>query len=389
MSHTTLHKLYTDQQQAPWLDNISRDMINSGALQKMIDDGIVGVTSNPTIFEKAMAAGNAYDAQIKQLVGDGASVRDIFFALMTKDIADAADIFRPTHEQTNGLDGFISIEVTPDLAANTLATIEQARTFRDQLKRPNIFVKVPATREGIPAIEQLISEGISINVTLIFSLERYQEVIDAYLNGVEKRVQAGEDVSKVRSVASFFVSRVDTNIDKKLQAKIDAAGSDAEKDKLKGLMGKAAVANAKLAYQIFLRNFSGPRWERLAAAGANVQRPLWASTSTKNPAYPDTLYVDNLIGSDTVNTMPNNTIEAFLDHGKVARTIDQDLDQATADLQALEDAGVHMDTVTQELEEEGVASFAKSFETLSAALEKKVGELQASLQGAGSSLGGR
>ena len=237
------------------------------------------------------------------------------------------------------------------------------------------MVKVPATKEGIPAIEELIYQGISINVTLIFSLQRYQEVIDAYINGIERRVNEGKPVNDISSVASFFISRVDTNIDKKLQGLIDKASSDEEKQQLQGLMGKAAVANAKMAYQLFLQNFSGERWDKLAAAGAKVQRPLWASTSTKNPAYPDTLYVDDLIGPDTVNTMPDATIKAFSDHGTVARTIDQNIDQAQADLQALDDAGISMDQVTQELEDEGVASFAKSYETLSASLNSKVADL--------------
>jgi transaldolase len=376
MSHTLLHRLYEEQDQAPWLDNISRDMIKSGQLKSLIAEGIVGVTSNPTIFEKAMASGNAYDEAISKYISNGGDSSGLFFSLMVDDIGQAADIFRSVYDNTKGKDGFISIEVTPDLAKDTQGSIDQALVFNSQLDRPNILVKVPATKEGIPAIEELIYQGVSINVTLIFSLQRYQEVIDAYINGIERRVNEGKPVDKIASVASFFISRVDTNIDKKLQALIDKADGDDAKHNLQGLMGKAAVANAKLAYQLFLQNFSGERWDKLAAAGANVQRPLWASTSTKNPAYPDTLYVDDLIGPDTVNTMPDATIKAFSDHGTVARTIDQNVDQAKADLQALADAGISMDQVTQELEDEGVASFAKSYESLSASLNNKVAELE-------------
>jgi len=377
MSKTTLQRLYAEQQQAPWLDNISRGLITSGQLQKLIDQGIVGVTSNPTIFEKAISSGTDYDAQMREVFAHSADPHAVFFELMLKDIMDAADLFRPVYDRTQHLDGFISIEVTPDLARETQKSIEQAHMFRDRLQRPNVLVKVPATAEGIPAIEQLIYEGININITLIFAIDRYQQVIEAYLKGLERRVAEGKPVDDIWSVASFFVSRFDTKVDKMLDGLIEKAGSAAEKTRLAGLKGKGAIANAKIAYELFGQRFSGARWEKLAAAGAHVQRPLWASTSTKNPAYPDVMYVDSLIGPHTVDTMPDATIVAFLDHGTVSSTVDQDVagaHQVIADLVA---AGISMEQVMKELEDEGVASFAKSYETLSAAIAGKGETLQA------------
>ena len=377
MADTPCKRLYEEQGQAPWLDNISRGLISSGELQKMIDhDGIVGVTSNPTIFEKAIGTGTDYDAQMREVYGQGKDAQAVFLELMIRDIQDAADIFRPVYDRTDRLDGYISIEVTPDLARNTAGTLTQVRTFHERLGRPNVLVKIPATAEGVPAIEQAIYEGISINVTLIFAIDRYQAVMEAYLRGLERRHAEGKSLD-MASVASFFVSRVDSNVDKKLDALIEKAGSADEKQRLTKLKGKAAIANAKIAYEIFGQVFSGPRWEKLAAAGARVQRPLWASTSTKNPTYRDVLYVEHLIGPDTVDTMPPATIVAFNDHGTVKRTIDHDLPaehQVIADLAAV---GIHMDAVTKELEDEGVASFAKSFETLNGVIAGKRAALAA------------
>jgi transaldolase / glucose-6-phosphate isomerase len=372
MTDNPLRRLYAEQGQAPWLDNISRGLISSGALRNMIDDdGIVGVTSNPTIFEKAISSGADYDEQMKAVFGRGQDAQRVFFELMLKDIQDAADVFRDVYDRTKHLDGYISIEVTPDLARDTQKSIEQARMFGERLRRPNIFVKVPATAEGIPAIEQLIYEGVNINITLIFAIQRYREVMEAYMKGLERRMAEGKPIDDIFSVASFFVSRVDTNVDKKLDALIAKAGSDEEKTKLKNLKGKAAIANAKIAYEAFQQTFSGPRWEKLAAAHANLQRPLWASTSTKNPDYRDVLYVEELIGPHTVDTMPPATIVAFNDHGVVARTVDQNLEEAHQVIRDLEAVGIHMDQVTQELEDEGVASFAKSYETLNGAIAGK------------------
>jgi transaldolase/glucose-6-phosphate isomerase len=381
MGKTALQRLYEEQGQAPWLDNISRGLITSGDLRKMIDeDGIVGVTSNPTIFEKAISSGTDYDEQMRDVYGRGQDARQVFFELMLKDIQDAADVFRGVYDKTNHLDGYISIEVTPDLARDTQKSIEQARMFRERLQRPNVLVKVPATAEGIPAIEQLIYEGININITLIFAIDRYREVIEAYIKGLERRLAEGKPVDDIWSVASFFVSRVDTNVDKKLDALIAKARSEEEKNRLKALKGKAAIANAKIAYQVFQEVFGGERWQKLAAAGAHVQRPLWASTSTKNPEYRDVLYVEELIGPDTVDTMPPATIIAFNDHGVVKRTVDQDMAGAHKVLDELNSVGISMDQVTKELEDEGVASFAKSYETLGDAIAAKRDALLAGQQ---------
>ncbi len=381
MGKTALQRLYEEQGQAPWLDNISRGLITSGDLRKMIDeDGIVGVTSNPTIFEKAISSGTDYDEQMRDVFGRGQDAEQVFFELMLKDIQDAADVFRGVYDKTNHLDGYISIEVTPDLARDTQKSIEQAHMFRERLQRPNILVKVPATAEGIPAIEELIYEGININITLIFAIDRYREVIEAYLKGLERRLTEGKPIDDIWSVASFFVSRVDTNVDKKLDALIAKAGSEDEKTKLKALKGKAAIANAKIAYEVFQEIFGSERWQKLAAAGAHVQRPLWASTSTKNPDYRDVLYVEQLIGPDTVDTMPPATIIAFNDHGEVKRTVDQDVAGAHKVIADLKSVGISMDQVTKELEDEGVASFAKSYETLGEAIAAKRDALLAGQQ---------
>jgi transaldolase len=357
---TRLHDLYATQGQSPWIDNLSRPAIQDGGLQKLVDDGIRGVTSNPTIFQKAMTGSVAYDKQFQQLMAH-TSVEQAFWEMAIDDVADACAILRPIYD-ASGADGFVSLEVSPTLASDTEGTIKAARDLHERMRLPNLFVKIPATPEGVPAIEKMISEGRNINVTLMFSLSRYQEVIDAYLSGLETRAAAGGDLGRVHSVASFFVSRVDTEVDRRLEA---AGQQD------RGLEGKSAVAQARLAYRLFQQRFSGPRWEALAAKGAHPQRPLWASTSTKNPAYPDLLYVDDLIGSDTVNTMPDATVAAFLDHGIIARTVDADYQGAEAHLARLKDAGIDMDDVAQVLEEEGVASFTKSYEELLQALHDK------------------
>jgi transaldolase len=364
---TKLQQLYREQGQSPWLDNLRRGYITSGELQRWVDRGVRGITSNPTIFAKAIEGAKDYDAQFRSLVEEGTSVDDAYWSMVIDDIGEAMRIMRPVYDESRGEDGFVSIEVAPDLARDTAGTIASARQLHERINQPNLYVKIPATAEGIPAIRQMVSEGRNINITLIFSLSRYAEVIEAYLAGLEAY---GGDLSKVRSVASFFVSRVDTEVDRRLEA----IGTD----EALALRGQAAVAQAKLAYQLFLQRFRGGRWEELAARGANLQRPLWASTSTKNPAYPDLLYVDTLIGPDTVNTMPEGTLEAFEDHGTVARTVDEGIHVAEGVFERLEAIGIDMEDVGRVLEEEGVASFSKSFDELISALERKSAELAAS-----------
>jgi transaldolase len=356
-----LKALHSTGGQSPWLDNIKRGWITDGELAKWVDRGVRGLTSNPTIFQKAIEASDDYDPQLRQLTEDGDDVLDSYWGLVTKDITDALAILRPVYDASDGGDGFCSIEVSPEIARDTHATIEAARHLNSTIDAPNLLVKIPGTAEGLPAIQTMISEKRSVNVTLLFGLARYDEVIEAYLSGLEA---AEGDLSSVASVASFFVSRVDTEADRRL----DAVGSP----EALALRGKVAVANAQLAYKLFLERFQGPRWEALVARGARVQRPLWASTSTKNPAYSDTLYVDTLIGPDTVNTMPDATLDAFDDHGTVARTVDASFDGAAAVLAGLRDVGVDLDDITEVLEDEGVASFSKSFEDLIEALQTKV-----------------
>ena len=363
---TRLHELFEREGQSPWIDNLTRGAITGGALAKMRDDGIRGVTSNPTIFQKAISGSEAYDAQFRSLIS-AHSVEDAYWALVVDDITNALAIMRPVHDESDGVDGFVSLEVAPKLAEDTPATIKAARHFHEVIDQPNLYVKIPATAAGVPAIHQMVAEGRNINVTLIFSLERYGEVIEAYISGLER--YTGE-LKPVVGVGSFFVSRVDTEVDRRLAA-IGTPQAQA-------LQGKAAVAQAKLAYQLFLEQFSGPRWQALAARGARVQRPLWASTSTKNPAYPDLLYVDNLIGPDTVNTLPDATVSAFEDHGTVRRTIDEGVDEARAVLADLARIGVDMEDVAATLEHEGVAAFVKSYEELIQALSDKANALQRS-----------
>jgi transaldolase len=361
---TRLQQLYDDHGQSPWLDNLRRGWITSGELQAWVDKGIRGITSNPSIFQKAMGTGDDYDAQLRELAGQ--DITDAYWTIVVKDIEDALRILRPVHDASDGEDGYVSVEVAPSLARDTEGTIASARELHERIDEPNLYVKIPATAEGVPAIQQMISEGRSINITLIFSLERYQEVMEAYLAGLEA---CEGDLSKIRSVASFFVSRVDTEVDRRLEE----IGTPEALD----LRGKVAVAQAQVAYDLFQKTFQGERWDALVARGAKVQRPLWASTSTKNDAYPDTLYVDTLIGPDTVNTMPEGTLEDFEDHGTLARTVDADPAAAYAVLEAAEAAGVSMEDVGQRLEDEGVSAFEKSFDELLTTLGDKTEQLGA------------
>jgi transaldolase len=369
-----------EEGQSVWLDFITRDLVRGGELARMIEqDGLRGMTSNPTIFQKAISEGDDYDEQIGKLVAQGKSAGEIFEAVAIKDIQDACDLFRPLFDRTEGRDGFVSIEVSPLLARDTAGTIAEARRLWKEVNRPNVMVKVPGTVEGAPAIETLLGEGLNINITLLFSLANHERVMWNYINALEARAAKGQPIGRIASVASFFVSRVDTLVDKLLDEKIAAAGDEATKSSLRALQGKVAVANAKLAYARFQEIFGGDRFRALAAKGARVQRPLWASTGTKNKAYSDVLYVDSLIGPDTVNTLPPATIAAFQDHGTVRRTIDEGVDEARATMAALKKAGVDIDAVTQQLEDEGVALFAKSFDDLLAGVEEK----RRALQGAG------
>jgi transaldolase len=372
-----LHALH-DLGQSPWLDNLRRGWLTSGELETWVDRGIRGLTSNPSIFQKAISAGSDYDEQFGDLIAGGRSVGDAYWDLVTSDIEGALRLLRPVYDSSDGVDGYVSVEVAPDLARDASGTEAAARLLHTAINRPNLYVKIPGTAEGLAPIETMIGEGHSINITLIFSLERHAEVMEAYLRGLEHHLELLESaptpppelpLAKISSVASFFISRVDTEVDRRLEE----IGTEAAL----ALRGKTAVAQGQAAYQQFRKTFSGPRWELLAAKGARVQRPLWASTSTKNPAYPDTSYVDHLIGPDTVNTMPEDTIDAFLDHGSVARTLDADPDAAAGVLAAVTEVGVDLDDVGCVLEEQGVAAFAKSFDELLGALDTKAAELGA------------
>jgi transaldolase len=360
--------------QSPWHDNIRRELLTSGTLKRMVHDGdVTGLTSNPTIFDQAISGGHDYDTQLQALARRGKTPDEIFDALAITDIRDAADVFAPVYARTGGGDGFVSIEVAPRWANDTARTIAEAHRLWKEVAKPNLMVKIPATAEGIPAIEECIADGLNINITLIFSLDRYDEVMDAYLAGLERRGAAGKPIGGIASVASFFVSRVDTETDKRLDALLGAAGPD-QAEQLKQLKGRAAIANAKLAYVRFRKKFGEARYQELARAGARLQRPLWASTSTKNPAYPDVYYVEALIGPDTVDTMPPATIAAYKDHGRPEVRIDQDLDDATALMQRLTDVGIRMDDVTKKLEIDGVAAFAKSYDDLIATVAREASQ---------------
>jgi transaldolase len=357
---TPLQQL-ADAGQSVWIDYLSRSFVQDGDLEGLVHDGVVGVTSNPTIFQGAIAAGDAYDEQIKAVTETESEPKEIFLALARDDIRNACDILKPVFDEGNGKDGWVSLEVDPNLAHDTQATVEEAKRLHALVDKPNVFIKIPATREGLAAIEETIAAGIPVNVTLIFSLQRHREVAQAYIRGLQRLVESGGDPSKIASVASFFVSRVDTEADRRL----DEVGGH---DELKGTL---AIANAKLAYVSYQELFSGPEWEKLEQAGATAQRCLWASTSTKNPEYRDVIYIEELIGPDTVNTMPRETVEAFQDHGNVAETLTRDVDGARRVLEAFKEAGIDYDDVVETLEREGVEKFAKSFRELFADIEAK------------------
>ncbi len=360
------------QGQSVWYDNIDRSQLASGEFKRMLDEnGIVGVTANPTIFEKSMSSGHAYDEQMSQLISEGKSTNEIYEALVIQDIRTVADFLRPIYERTNGKDGYVSLEVSPELAHDTDGTIKEANRFWHMVDRPNLMIKIPATPEGIPAIEQSLTDGINVNVTLIFALDNYKDVAEAYISALESRNSEGKDISRIASVASFFVSRVDTLVDKMLEEKIAASSDQAEQAHLKSLEGHAAIDNARIVYQEFKKIFGMPRFETLKHSGAHVQRPLWASTSTKNPAYRDVLYAEELIGPDTVDTMPLETIHNFGDHGVAASTIEKDVPQAYQNLAALEQVGIHYSQVTRQLQDEGVKKFADSFHQLFQGIDGK------------------
>ncbi|TAN34802.1 bifunctional transaldolase/phosoglucose isomerase [bacterium] len=363
--------------QSLWLDNIRRQLITSGELARLRDEGLTGVTSNPTIFEKAVSGSSDYDEAMVRLVNAKRTPAEMLWELMVEDIQAAADVFRPVYDRTKGQDGFVSIEVSPTVAASTRRTIAFAEDLRERCRRPNVMVKIPATKEGLLAIYDQVSKGHNINITLIFAVERYAEVVEAYLSGLEKWHERGGDLRKVASVASFFVSRVDTKVDKLLAEKVQLSTDPAQKRALERLYGKAAIANSKRAYERYQQLFSGPRWDRLRKAGAQTQRCLWASTSTKDPRYPDTYYVEELIGSHTVDTIPPATLAAFREHGEVRRSLDENVELAKRQLKQLADAGVDLDQVTRELEVEGVEAFTKSFETLLATLAKASKDIRA------------
>jgi transaldolase/glucose-6-phosphate isomerase len=349
--------------QSVWLDNISRDILIKGELKRLRDeDGLKGVTSNPSIFQKAMASGHAYDDQIKEILSQNSEISagDLFEELAIKDIQDATDVLRPVYDSTKGHDGFVSIEVSPELAYDTDGTITEAARLNNKVGRPNVMIKIPATQEGLPAIRKMISEGVCINITLIFSPTVYEQVVEAYISGLEDRIKNGESIKNIASVASFFISRIDTAVDKQLQTKGN-----------KELQGKIAIANAKLVYQKAKELFGSPRFKELERAGAKKQRLLWASTSTKNPDYPDVLYVEELIGRDTVNTLPPATIEAYRDHGNPAGRIETEIETAKEQMQKIARLGIDFEVVTRKLTDDGVVLFADSFKELINAIEKK------------------
>ena len=350
--------------QAPWVDELSREDIKNGGLQRMIDDGIVGVTSNPSIFQKAIAGSDLYDEQLHKLAKKDNDPKQMFWEVAKRDIQDACDIFMPVYEETGGEDGFVSLEVQPEIAHDIQATIDEAARLHEMVDRPNLFVKIPATLQGVVAIEEMISRGKSINVTLIFSLERYREVARAYIRGIQRLVENGGDPSGVRSVASFFVSRIDVEANERLE---DLGADD--------LKNELAVANAKLAYQVYKQVFGGARWRSLEEKGANRQRLLWASTSTKDPELPDTVYVDNLVGAETVNTMPKKTIEAVMDHGEIRPTLEEGIEDAKELFGRLREAGMDYEDVTDTLEQQGIEKFTQPFDEMLEEIQNKSSQL--------------
>ncbi len=366
VTETTLHALFEEQGQSPWLDNLRRGWIHGGELQEWLDKGVRGITSNPSIFQKAIEGSDDYTEQFAALLAEGKSVEESYWGLVITDIEDALALTRPMYDESEGLDGYVSVEVDPGLARHQEGTEAAARQLWDDIDEPNLYVKIPATAEGVPAIRQMIAEKRSINVTLLFSVDRYRDVMEAYLSGLEA---AEGDLSAISSVASFFISRVDVEVNKRLEE----VGSEAAL----ALRGQAAVANGKLAYAAFVETFSGPRWKALVERGARPQRPLWASTGTKDPSYPDTLYVDTLIGPNTVNTIPDATLNSFLDHGTVARSLDIGVDDARSVLADIAALGIDLDDVAVQLENEGVLAFEKSFTSLLESLAAKATELTA------------
>ena len=365
--------------QSYWIDNLSRHMITSGDLKKRVSEqGLRGITSNPSIFDKAITKSNDYDAQIKELIRSGKkNVKEIYDALTIKDIQDACDILRPVFDESDGLDGFVSLEVSPYLARHTNETMAEARRLFKAVNRPNCLIKIPGTGEGVPAIEQMLYEGININITLLFSIQSYETVARAYIKALERRLNDKKDITKVSSVASFFISRIDVLVDELLHHRIiPEVGPDKYK-KARDLLGNAAIASGKIAYQSFKKIFSGSQWEKLEKAGARVQRPLWASTSTKNPNYNDVMYVEPFIGPSTVNTMPEQTIAAFADHGKIVpNSVENDLDSAGKNFGQLAELGIDIDYVTQRLEDEGIQKFIEPYDALLKNLEEKSRKFQ-------------
>jgi transaldolase len=370
--------LYEQQRQSPWLDFIRRNMLKDGGLKRYAEeDGIRGVTANPTIFAQAIGAGEDYDEQIERLMREGLEPRDMFEHIAIDDIRMACDILRPVYDASGGGDGFVSIEVSPELAYQAQPSIDEAKRWWQAIDRPNLMVKIPGTEQGLEAIETCLADGLNINITLLFAVEMYERVMEAYLRGLERRLEAGGDIRNSNSVASFFVSRVDTAADKLIEEKIEAAASEAEREDLRSLLGRVAVANAKIAYQHFLHVFASDRFARLREQGARIQRPLWASTGTKNPRYSDILYVAELIGPDTVNTMPPATIDAFRDHGVVERTVDRDVDDARRVLARLEEHGISLKAITDQLTRDGVEAFMTSFRKISEITAEKADRIRA------------
>jgi transaldolase len=359
--------------QSVWLDNLSRKLIHSGELKRLIDeDGLSGITSNPTIFQKAISGSTDYDSSLQKMIDKGVKdEKELFLGLAMEDVSEAADLLWPTYQSASGQDGFVSIEVSPDLAYDTDATISEARRLFSTIGKKNILVKVPGTKQGLPAIEQLTSEGVNVNVTLLFSTERYEEVAEAYLKGLERRASKGQPIDEIASVASFFVSRVDTLTDKLLEARPSSATSKAEKDKMANLFGKAAVANAKIAYKKYRTIFSDRRFLTLKAKGGHLQRILWGSTGTKNPKYSDIKYVEELIAPDSINTLPEATIQAFKDHGQAKITINNDLKEVERLFPELKSMGIDIREVTEQLEKEGVQLFSDSFFALLKEIARK------------------
>ncbi len=379
MSTNPLLQLH-DLGQSVWLDQLSRSLLTGGGLKRLIDeDGLRGVTSNPTIFQKAISGSQDYAGQLETLARGGSNVSQIYEEIVLQDIGNAADVLRTVYDANDGADGFISLEVSPLLANDTTATIEEAKKLFARLNRPNVMIKVPGTPAGLPAVEELLFSGLNINITLIFAVEVYEQVAEAYIKGLERRVAAGLPVDHIASVASFFVSRIDSMVDKQLGQLAEAVTDDQQKQRINSLMGKTAIANAKLAYESFKRIFGSDRFAKLKEKGARVQRPLWASTSTKNPAYPDTMYLDTLIGADTVNTVPPATLDAFREHGTAKPTLDTGLEEAHHVFDELKAVGIDMTAVTNKLTEEGVASFSESFDELFEVIEARRVEVTRSI----------